>query len=460
MKRALAILLVAVVLIAVLVLRRSVEEAAPPPEARPAPPATPRVTASHAPSAAAPRGAPLLGVNEGLTLPPSLLMRLGGTASARATMARRTQMLRQLGAGVVRANNHLWPHLNLHQFRGFDDADAFVTAAGAAGVDAIVVLGPWPGMRTAAVTPRYVPDDLDALAAWVRSVVERYDGDGVEDMPGLVRPVLAWEMDNEPDIHWRVLPDGGVRDQEKAPFGTPEEYVRVLLAMSGAVRAADPDATILLGGMFNPGTVPGTRDYLMQVLAEPGAREAFDALSVHVYFAADSLEPIRLTMQSVRALLPGARVWVTETSVPGLGEWDEEWQARMVPGVVGAFLADGAERVLWHTLVDPPADQAERGHHGFHGNSLFRVEEDEENRERIVRKPAGDVFRRLAGHLADATHTDVAEVPAEGGRLLETPSGWLAFWGEPALPPGAGAVEDLLTGEPTDRATAPAWIAR
>ena len=32
------------------------------------------------------------------------------------------------------------------------------------------------------------------FAAWVHSVVERYDGDGVDDMPGLIRPVRYYEI--------------------------------------------------------------------------------------------------------------------------------------------------------------------------------------------------------------------------------------------------------------------------
>ena len=33
---------------------------------------------------------------------------------------------------------------------------------------------------------------------------------------------------------------------------------------------------------------------------------------------------------------------------------DEAWQGRMVAGIVGAALSAGFDRVIWHTLADPP----------------------------------------------------------------------------------------------------------
>ena len=31
-------------------------------------------------------------------------------------------------------------------------------------------------------------------------VVERYDGDGLDDMPGFEYPIRHWEIGNEPDV--------------------------------------------------------------------------------------------------------------------------------------------------------------------------------------------------------------------------------------------------------------------
>ncbi|MFZ5480863.1 MAG: glycosyl hydrolase [Myxococcota bacterium] len=402
----------------------------------------------------------LLGINEGLGSPERNAFAAAGTDAA---IARRAVMLRDLGAGVVRANNHGWPGLNHLEWTGPAGMDRLMDIAGRGGIDVIAVVGPWPGARTAVHTPRYVPDDLPAYEAWVTSVVERYDGDGVDDAPGLLRPVLAWEVDNEPDHHNNVAPRGAdVPDFDPTTFETPEEYATVLVATSRAIRAADPDATVLLGGMFRPAGPQG-RAYLEAVLARPGAHAAIDGLSLHCYFSQDSLDTVKRTMSTARELAPGLPVWITETGVPSVpppDHADEDWHARMVAAVVGGFLAEGAEGVLWHTLVDARRDEDAGDPNGFAGRSLFRVTGG--NPARIEPKPGAVVFSRLAARLAGLGPRDLAEVPAEDGRLLETPNGWLAFWGAPPVPPGGGAVTDLLTGETreADHAVSPAWIAR
>ncbi len=426
-------------------------------------------------------GAAVLGINEGVSLPGNPGARL---FSGGGTLARRVGMVRALGARLVRANSHAWPNLAYSSWKGsFAEADRFMRTVGEAGLDVVLVIGPWPGTRTALYTDRYVPADLAGYEAWVEALVERYDGDGADDMPGLARPVLAWEVDNEPDQHHLVAPRGREErglgglggdalgdaaagldgaDAPRAPFETPREYAEVLIATSRAIRRADPDARVLSAGIYRA-AMPAGRTYLADVLAVEGAREAIDGLSLHCYFSSDNLGAVQRTMRTARALAPDLPVWITETSVPSEGPqgWvDELWQAKMVAGIVGGFLADGADRVFWHSLVDAPNER--EGPAGYATNSLFRGYADG-NVVRYETKPAGDVFRRLAGHLAGQDPASFAEVPAEGGRLLETEGGWLAFDGEPAVPAGGRTVEDLVTGEVLvggERAPAPAWIAR
>lgn len=417
-----------------------------------------------------PRTAPapsLLGINEGISLPGAGAALFGNGETA---LQRRLLMLRSLGVTMVRANSHSWPNLSFSAWKeSFAEADRFMSVAGRSGIDVVLVIGPWPGARTALYTQHYVPRDMDAYTTWVTRVVERYDGDGVDDMPGLARPVLAWEVDNEPDQHNQVaaredeVPNDPEDERLPAPpgsFETPAEYAKVLVATSAAIRAADPDATVLSGGMYRVG-MPAGRAYLAEVLREPGVTDAIDAISLHCYFTSDSLSAVQRTMRNARALAPDLPVWITETSVPSEGSqpWiDEAWQARMVAGIVGGLFAEGAERIFWHSLADAPAERL--GPVGYARNSLFRAAADG-TALTYERKPAGEVFQRLAQHLSGLDPADFAEVPAEGGRLLDTGRGWLAFDGEPALPAGARTVEDLTTGEvllDPPRAPTPAWI--
>ena len=63
------------------------------------------------------------------------------------------------------------------------------------------VVGKSDRTRNAAVCLR---GHQEAYLRFVRSTVERYDGDGVDDMPGLLFPVRFWEIDNQPDIKTRL----------------------------------------------------------------------------------------------------------------------------------------------------------------------------------------------------------------------------------------------------------------
>ncbi|MCX7013279.1 MAG: hypothetical protein NTW86_12095 [Candidatus Sumerlaeota bacterium] len=77
-------------------------------------------------------------------------------------------------------------------------------------------------------------DDAKYLA-FLRKIVERYDGDGQDDMPGLTQPIKFWEIGNEP---------GG-----RGEFhGTAEDYAHVLGISRESIQANDPDAKVLIGG--------------------------------------------------------------------------------------------------------------------------------------------------------------------------------------------------------------------
>jgi hypothetical protein len=80
---------------------------------------------------------------------------------------------------------------------------------------------------------------MKAYEEFVKRVVERYDGDGKDDMPGLLYPIKYWEVSNEPSM------------QEELVFfsGSPEDYYDLLRVTYQAVKDADPEALVLHGGI-------------------------------------------------------------------------------------------------------------------------------------------------------------------------------------------------------------------
>lgn len=79
------------------------------------------------------------------------------------------------------------------------------------------------------------PEFLDDYAAYVQAMVERYDADGHEDMPGLLYPVRYWEIEAEWGTFWPA---------------TVAEYLDLLRVAHRVVKEADPEAQVILQGFL------------------------------------------------------------------------------------------------------------------------------------------------------------------------------------------------------------------
>ena len=77
--------------------------------------------------------------------------------------------------------------------------------------------------------PPYKPNDMKAYKEFVRRIVERYDRDGIDDMPGLKYPIKYWTILNDPGDQF---------------MGTGKEYAEVLRASYEAIKEADPKAKV------------------------------------------------------------------------------------------------------------------------------------------------------------------------------------------------------------------------
>ncbi len=109
---------------------------------------------------------------------------------------------------------------------------------------------------------------------FVTAAIERYDGDGIDDAPG--SPVVNhWEFYNEPD-----------RDIRWGHYGA--EYAYMLSQIYPAVKQANPNAVVLMGGLaydwFEDDDKPGpfNRYFINDVLAAGGGNY-FDMMNFHYY---------------------------------------------------------------------------------------------------------------------------------------------------------------------------------
>lgn len=91
------------------------------------------------------------------------------------------------------------------------------------------------------------PCEMEKYKNFLAKAVERYDGDGIDDMPGLTLPIKYWEIMNEPEMQGGST--GGVGEELKFFVGTPAEYLNILKSSYEVIKKADSEAKVLHAGM-------------------------------------------------------------------------------------------------------------------------------------------------------------------------------------------------------------------
>jgi len=121
----------------------------------------------------------------------------------------------------------------------------------------------------------YKPCDIDAYIAWLEATIERYDGDGLNDMPGLEYPLRHWEVSNEPSMQ-----------QPDLTFfmGEPEDYLELLQVSYTAIKSVDPLAVVFPAGQA--GMHESAADFWQPILEE--GNEFFDVGNIHSISSSDT----------------------------------------------------------------------------------------------------------------------------------------------------------------------------
>ena len=148
----------------------------------------------------------------------------------------------EAGIGLVRVSaswRRLEPEPGRFDFRGLDMR---VLGLGRHGISSFLTFesnAAW-AVRHADKVKNGTPRDLDRWRALIRAVVERYDGDGVDDAPGLRLPVRHWQVANE---------FMSAKNRSGGWAGTDDELIAYINAGYAAIKQADPSAIVVLGGL-------------------------------------------------------------------------------------------------------------------------------------------------------------------------------------------------------------------
>lgn len=175
--------------------------------------------------------------------------------------------------------------------------DATVAGAEARGLRLLVSVGCTP-VWAGGTSYDSLPPDPSEYERVTRYLAARYAG-----------RIAAWEIWNEPDCI------GG------CPDGSPEEFVPTLQAGYRGIKAGDPDATVVSGG------ISGTNaDWIARMYAA-GARGYFDALAVHPYLNPADAPPDAPPTERVYRMtsLPSVRHVMVENGDGDTPIWFTEW---------------------------------------------------------------------------------------------------------------------------------------
>ncbi|MDF3057671.1 MAG: hypothetical protein K0R17_1886 [Rariglobus sp.] len=197
---------------------------------------------------------------------------------------------------------------------------------------------------------RSPPRDPEDFARFMTTIVGRYK-----------HAIHSWELWNEPDnrAYW---------------LGTREQFATLVRAGSRAVRAADPQATVVLGGIATE------TDFLEGLFLTDGIAPAVDVVNLHSYFETwhpDAIETlpayVSRAAEIVREHGENEPLWMAETGYSSVGgravvsevyraryhgEHTAEAQAAALAKTFVLALATGElPLVAWYRINDLPTSE-------------------------------------------------------------------------------------------------------
>ena len=348
-----------------------------------------------------------------------------------------TAALRDSGAGWTRVRVE-WEHIEPNEpvpgqppdYVWGPYYDTKLRLVAESGVRLLVTVADAPGWAATVPCAPIYPDRMDEFARFLTDLVNHYKGP----------PYFArhWELLNEPDYDGSEGPERGW-----SCWGNdPDQYAQMLMVAYQAIKAADPGATVLMGGLaydrFTEYDGPFLR-YFSDEMMENGGGAYVDGLNIHFFqdFHAEwdrwntgNLPTCGLvddgigTPYEVRGvdLLAKAShyrnrmstcsgvdkpLWVTEMGEHGYpdsaGSLDNQARYVVMGNVRG--LAAGAEALIWYALTTP------------NDNWEFQLLFDD-----WTPKPAFRTLQALNAELSGYEYARTLDVPDVEGYVFEDAS--------------------------------------
>ncbi len=167
------------------------------------------------------------------------------------------------------------------------------------------------------------PCSMDNYKNFLLKLVDRYDGDGVNDMPGLIKPIIHWEIMNEPEYKMFFK-------------GTEDEFVEIFNLSSKLIKQKQKDSVIVMAGAA--GMFPENKKFWKSAL--PKIKDNFDIANIHHITPPEGKCDKDMWVGDFSKLLKKLNIqkpiWVTEAMIG---------KCKVIPIYVNAF-ASGAEVII------------------------------------------------------------------------------------------------------------------
>ena len=181
------------------------------------------------------------------------------------------------------------------------------------------------------------PCSMENYKTFLLALVDRYDGDGQNDMPGLTKPIIYWEIMNEPEFKMFFK-------------GTEDEFVEIFNFSSKLIKSKQKDAVIIMAGAA--GMFPESKKFWKSAL--PKIKNDFDIANMHHITPPDGKCDKDFWVGEFSELLQSLNIdkpiWVTE-AMTGV--------CRVIPAYINAFVS-GAE-VIIDVGVNAPGRKMSKG---------------------------------------------------------------------------------------------------
>ena len=269
---------------------------------------------------------------------------------------------------------------------------------------------PYWASGVAKTTPNWywhVPRDPQDFADFAYAAAKHY-----------ASKIHVWEIWNEPDVDSTFQCDGCNR---------PALYAQMLALSYAAIKKANPDAIVLVGGLSVHDYNNQGMAFLDQVVSASGGKLNFDVLSIHPYMPDRQPEstdpktvvqnfPYRLEMAHKWLIAHGApnkEIWVTEdgystcSACGVLGVSEDEQASRMVRLYAIAMASPNVTHLDYFQLKD----KFNAGPEDLWGNmSLMRND--------LSYKPASKAYKVMTEQLEGATYL------GQGALMRAVPNRW------------------------------------